>query len=132
MTTINASFKDMIELIQYRQQQLVTKEFDKKLIECEYGLESVSISFIKELLNNNSPENCKFVSYWNMDDDSSSCSLIVNRHLTEQEKQKEIEHCKGNLEYGKHKLLKWMEKPEWKDQILTYLEHYNIKIEGIN
>jgi len=86
MITINASFKDMIELIQYRQNQLITKEFDNKLKECEYDLGEVSISFVKELLNNNSPENCKFVSYGNNDDASSCCSLIVNRHLTEQEK----------------------------------------------
>lgn len=101
-------------------------------MERTHDLEEVSISFVKDLLNNNPPENCKFVSYGSNDDDSSWCGLIIKRHLTEQEKQKEVDHCKGNLEYAKSRILKWMETSEWKEQILSYLKHYNIKIEGIN
>ena len=132
MILINAAFKDMIDLALYRQSQLDEKEFDKKLIQDEYDLSEVSISFVKDLLNNTAPENCRFVSYGNNDDDSSSCGLIIQRHLTEEEKQKEIDHCKDNLGYAKHRLLKWMENPEHKDMILAYLNHYSIKIEGVN
>lgn len=132
MIRINAVFKDMIDLALYRQRQLDEKEFDKKLIEDEYDLSEVSTSFVKDLLNNNPLENCKFVSYGSNDDDSSSCGLRIQRHLTEEEKQKEINHCKSNLGYAKQRLLKWMENPENKDMILTYLDHYNIKIEGVN
>lgn len=132
MILINAAFKDMINLALYRQSQLDEKEFDKTLIQDEYDLSEVSISFVKDLLNNNAPENCRFVSYGSNDDDSSSCGLIIQRHLTEEEKQKEIDHCKDNLGYAKHRLLKWMEKPENKEMILAYLEHHNIKIEGAN
>lgn len=132
MIRINAAFVDMINLCLFRQKQLDTKEFDKSTKQEEYDLSEVSISFVKDLLNNNPPENCKFVSYGSNDDDSSSCTLRIQRHLTEAEKQKEIDHCKGNLCYAKHRLLKWMEKPEYKDMILTYLDHKNIKIEGVN
>ena len=132
MILINAAFKDMIDLALYRQRQLDDKEVDKKLIQDEYDLSEVSISFVKDLLNKNEPENCKFVSYGSNDDDSSSCCLRVRRHLTEEEKQKEINHCKNNLGYAKQRLLNWMEKPENKEMILTYLDHYNIKIEGVN
>lgn len=132
MILINAAFKDMINLAVYRQAQLGGNEFDKKLIQDEYDLSEVSISFVKELLNNNPPENCRFVSYGSNDDDSSSCGLRIQRHLTEKEKQKEIDHCKSNLGYAKQCLLKWMENPEYKDMILTYLTHCNIKIEGVN
>ena len=127
-----AAFKDMINRALYRQAQLDEDEFDKILIQDEYDLADVSISFVKDLLNNNKPENCRFVSYGSNDDDSSSCGLIIQRHLTEEEKLEEIEHCKSNLDYAKHRLLKWMEKPENKEMILTYLDHYNIKIEGVN
>ena len=127
-----AAFKDMINRALYRQAQLDEDEFDKILIQDEYDLADVSISFVKDLLNNNEPENCRFVSYGNNDDDSSSCGLIIQRHLTEEEKQKEVEHCKSNLGYAKHRLLNWMENPEHKDMILAYLEHHNIKIEGVN
>lgn len=122
----------MINLALYRQSQLDEKEFDKTLIQDEYDLSEVSISFVKDLLNNNKPENCRFVSYGSNDDDSSSCGLRIQRHLTEEEKQKEIDHCKDNLGYAKHRLLKWMEKPDNKEMILVYLDHYNIKIEGVN
>ena len=122
----------MINLALYRQAQLDEKEFDKTLIQDEYDLSEVSISFVKDLLNNNKPENCRFVSYGNNDDDSSSCGLRIQRHLTEEEKQKEIEHCKDNLGYAKQRLLNWMENPDNKDMILAYLDHYNIKIEGVN
>ncbi len=132
MILINAAFKDMINLALYRQSQLDEKEFDKTLIQDEYDLSEVSISFVKDLLNNNAPENCKFVSYGNNDDDSSSCGLIIQRHLTEEEKQKEVEHCKDNLGYAKQRLLNWMENPEHKDMILAYLEHHNIKIKEVN
>lgn len=132
MILINAAFKDMINLALYRQSQLDEKEFDKTLIQDEYDLSEVSISFVKDLLNNNKPENCRFVSYGSNDDDSSSCGLRIQRHLTEEEKQKEIDHCKDNLGYAKHRLLKWMEKPDNKEMILVYLDHYNIKIEGVN
>ena len=131
MILINAAFKDMINLALYRQSQLDEKEFDKTLIQDEYDLSEVSISFVKDLLNNNKPENCIFVSYGSNDDDSSSCGLRIQRHLTEEEKQKEIEHCKDNLGYAKHRLLNWMEKPDNKEMILTYLNHYSIKIEGL-
>lgn len=127
-----AAFKDMINRALYRQAQLNEDEFDKILIQDEYDLSEVSISFVKDLLNNNKPENCRFVSYGNNDDDSSSCGLRIQRHLTEEEKQKEIDHCKGNLGYAKQCLLNWMEKPENKEKILAYLDHYNIKIEGVN
>ena len=127
-----AAFKDMINRALYRQAQLDGDEFDKILIQDEYDLADVSISFVKDLLNNNEPENCKFVSYGSNDDDSSSCGLRIQRHLTEEEKQKEINHCKSNLGYAKQRLLKWMEKPENKEMILTYLNHYSIKIEGVN
>ena len=132
MIRINAAFKDMIDLALYRQRQLDEKEVDKKLIQDEYDLAEVSISFVKDLLNKNEPENCKFVSYGSNDDDSSSCGLRIQRHLTEEEKQKEINHCKSNLGYAKQRLLKWMEKPENKEMILTYLAHCSIKIEGVN
>lgn len=132
MILINAAFKDMINLALYRQSQLDEKEFDKTLIQAEYDLSEVSISFVKDLLNNNAPENCRFVSYGSNDDDSSSCGLRIQRYLTEEEKQKEIDHCKDNLGYAKQRLLKWMEKPDNKDMILTYLNHYGIKIEGVN
>ena len=132
MILINAAFKGMINLALYRQAQLDEKEFDKTLIQDEYDLSEVSISFVKDLLNNNKPENCRFVSYGSNDDDSSSCGLIIQRHLTEEEKQKEIDHCKDNLGYAKHRLLKWMEKTENKEMILAYLEHHNIKIKGVN
>ena len=132
MILINAAFKDMINLALYRQSQLDEKEFDKTLIQDEYDLSEVSISLVKDLLNNNAPENCRFVSYGNNDDDSSSCGLRIQRHLTEEEKQKEIEHCKSNLGYAKQRLLKWMEKPENKEMILAYLEHHNIKIKEVN
>lgn len=131
MILINAAFKDMINLALYRQSQLDEKEFDKTLIQAEYDLSEVSISFVKDLLNNNAPENCRFVSYGSNDDDSSSCGLRIQRYLTEEEKQKEIDHCKDNLGYAKQRLLKWMEKPDNKDMILTYLNHYGIKIEGV-
>ena len=131
MILINAAFKNMIDLALYRQAQLDGEEFDKILVQDEYDLSEASISFVKDLLNNNAPENCRFVSYGNNDDDSSSCGLIIQRHLTEEEKQKEIDHCKDNLGYAKQRLLKWMEKPDNKDMILTYLNHYSIKIEGI-
>ncbi|MBP8751218.1 hypothetical protein [Enterococcus sp.] len=127
-----AAFKDMINRALYRQAQLDEDEFDKILVQDEYDLSEVSISFVKDLLNNNKPENCRFVSYGSNDDDSSSCGLIIQRHLTEEEKQKEVEHCKSNLGYAKHHLLKWMENPEHKDMILVYLEHYNIKIKEVN
>lgn len=126
-----AAFKDMINRALYRQDQLDGDEFDKILVEDEYDLSEVSISFVKDLLNNNKPENCRFVLYGN-NDDSSSCGLIIQRHLTEEEKQKEIDHCKGNLGYAKQCLLKWMENPEHKDMILSYLEHHNIKIKEVN
>lgn len=133
MIRINAAFKDMIDLALYRQRQLDEKEVDKKLIQDEYDLAEVSMSFVKDLLNKNEPENCKFVSYGsNDDDDSSSCGLRIQRHLTEEEKQKKINHCKSNLGYAKQRLLKWMEKPENKEMILTYLAHCSIKIEGVN
>lgn len=132
MILINAAFKEMIDLALYRQGQLDEKVFDKKLIQDEYDLAEVSISFVKDLLNKNEPENCKFVSYGSNDDDSSSCGLRIQRHLTEEEKQKEINHCKSNLGYAKQRLLKWMEKPENKDMILVYLEHHNIKIKEVN
>ena len=132
MILINAAFKDMIDLALYRQRQLDEKEVDKKFIQDEYDLSEVSISFVKDLLNNNAPENCRFVSYGNNDDDSSSCGLIIQRHLTEEEKQKEIEHCKDNLGYAKQRLLNWMENPDNKDMILTYLKHHNIKIKEVN
>lgn len=132
MIRINAAFLDMINLALYRQAQIDGKEFDKRLIQDEYDLSEVSISFVKELLNNNPPENCRFVSYGSNDDDTSSCGLRIQRHLTEKEKQKEIDHCKSNLGYAKQRLLKWMENPEHKDMILTYLTHCNIKIEGVN
>ena len=132
MILINAAFKSMINLALYRQAQLDGEEFDKILVQDEYDLSEASISFVKDLLNNNAPENCRFVSYGNNDDDSSSCGLIIQRHLTEEEKQKEIDHCKDNLGYAKHRLLKWMENPEHKDMILAYLDHYSIKIEGVN
>ena len=122
----------MINLALYRQAQLDGEEFDKILVQDEYDLSEASISLVKDLLNNNAPENCRFVSYGNNDDDSSSCGLIIQRHLTEEEKQKEVEHCKSNLGYTKQRLLKWMENPEHKDMILAYLDHYNIKIEGVN
>ena len=122
----------MINLALYRQAQLDGEEFDKILVQDEYDLSEASISFVKDLLNNNAPENCRFVSYGNNDDDSSSCGLIIQRHLTEEEKQKEIEHCKDNLGYAKQRLLKWMENPDNKDMISTYLNHYSIKIEGVN
>ena len=122
----------MINLALYRQAQLDGEEFDKILVQDEYDLSEASISFVKDLLNNNAPENCRFVSYGNNDDDSNSCGLIIQRHLTEEEKQKEIDHCKDNLGYAKHRLLKWMENPEHKDMILAYLNHYSIKIEGVN
>ena len=122
----------MINLALYRQAQLDEKEFDKTLIQDEYDLSEVSISLVKDLLNNNKPENCRFVSYGSNDDDSSSCGLRIQRHLTEEEKQKEIDHCKDNLGYAKQRLLKWMENPEYKYMILTYLDHCNIKIEGVN
>ena len=127
-----AAFKDMINRALYRQAQLDEDEFDKILVEDEYDLSEVSISFVKDLLNKNEPENCKFVSYGSNDDDSSSCGLRIQRHLTEEEKQKEINHCKSNLGYAKQRLLKWMEKPENKEMILTYLAHCSIKIEGVN
>ena len=132
MILINAAFKSMINLALYRQAQLDGEEFDKTLIQDEYDLSEVSISFVKDLLNNNVPENCRFVSYGNNDDDSSSCGLIIQRHLTEEEKQEEIEHCKSNLGYAKQRLLKWMENPDNKDMILGYLEHHNIKIKEVN
>ena len=132
MIIINAAFKTMIELALYRQSQLDEKEFDKTLIQDEYDLSEVSISFVKDLLNNNKPENCRFVSYGSNDDDSSSCGLIIQRHLTEEEKQKELNHCKSNLGYAKQRLLNWMEKPENKEMILAYLEHHNIKIKEVN
>ena len=132
MILINAAFKDMINLALYRQSQLDEKKFDKMLKQDEYDLSEVSISFVKDLLNNNKPENCRFVSYGNNDDDSSSCGLRIQRHLTEEEKQKEVEHCKSNLGFAKQRLLKWMENPEHKDMILAYLEHYNIKIKEVN
>lgn len=132
MIRINVAFLDTINLALYRQSQLDEKEFDKKLVQDEYDLSEVSISFVKDLLNNNSPENCRFVSYGSNDDDSSSCGLRIQRHLTEEEKQKEIDHCKSNLGYAKQRLLKWMENPEHKDMILAYLDHCNIKIEGFN
>ncbi len=132
MILINAAFKDMINLALYRQSQLDEKEFDKTLIQDEYDLSEVSISLVKDLLNNNAPENCRFVSYGNNDDDSSSCGLIIQRHLTEEEKQKEVEHCKSNLGHAKQRLLNWMENPEHKDMILAYLEHHNIKIKEVN
>ena len=132
MIRINASFLDMINLALYRQGQLDEKEFDKKLTLDEYDLSEVSISFVKDLLNNNAPENCRFVSYGSDDDDSSSCGLRIQRHLTGEEKQEEINDCKSNLGYAKQRLLKWMENPEHKDMILTYLDHENIKIEGVN
>lgn len=132
MTRINAGFLDMINLVLYRQSQLDGEEFDKRLIQDEYDLSEVSISFVKELLNNNPPENCRFVSYGSSDDDSSSCGLRIQRHLTEKEKQKEIDHCKSNLGYAKQRLLNWMENPEYKYMILTYLDHCNIKVEGVN
>lgn len=132
MIRINAAFVDMINLCLFRQKQLDTKEFDRKTTENEYDLSEVSISFVKDLLNNNPPENCKFVSYPTEYGDSAECVLIVQRQLTDAEKQKEIEDCKSNLCYAKHRLLKWMEKPENKDMILTYLDHENIKIEGVN
>ena len=132
MILINAAFKDMIDLALYRQAQLDGEELDKRLIQEEYDLAEVSISFVKDLLNKNEPENCKFVSYGSNDDDSSSCGLRIQRHLTEEEKQKEINHYKSNLGYAKQRLLKWMENLEHKDMILTYLDHYNIKIEGVN
>ena len=122
----------MINLALYRQAQLDGEEFDKTLIQDVYDLSEVSISFVKDLLNNNVPENCRFVSYGNNDDDSSSCGLIIQRHLTEEEKQEEIEHCKSNLGYAKQRLLKWMENPDNKDMILGYLEHHNIKIKEVN
>ena len=127
-----AAFKDMINRALYRQAQLDEDEFDKILVEDEYDLSEVSISLVKDLLNNNKPENCRFVLYGNNDDDSSSCGLRIQRHLTEEEKQKEIDHCKDNLGYAKQRLLKWMENLEHKDMILAYLDHYNIKIEGVN
>lgn len=122
----------MINLALYRQAQLDGNEFDKMLVQDEYDLADVSISFVKDLLNNNKPENCKFVSYGSNDDDSSSCGLRIQRHLTEEEKQKEIEHCKSNLGYAKQRILKWMENPEHKEMILTYLNRHSIKIEGVN
>ena len=127
-----AAFKDMINRALYRQAQLDEDEFDKILIQDEYDLAEVSISFVKDLLNKNEPENCKFVSYGSNDDDSISCGLRIQRNLTEEEKQEEIEHCKSNLGYAKQRLLKWMEKPENKEMILTYLAHCSIKIEGVN
>ena len=127
-----AAFKDMINRALYRQAQLDGDEFDKILVEDEYDLLEVSTSCVKDLLNKNEPENCKFVSYGSNDDDSSSCGLRIQRHLTEEEKQKEINHCKSNLGYAKQRLLNWIEKPENKEMILTYLDHYNIKIEGVN
>lgn len=132
MIRINAAFLDMINLVLYRQSQIDGKEFDKRIVQDEYDLADVSISFVKDLLNKNEPENCKFVSYGSNDDDSSSCGLRIQRHLTEEEKQKEINHCKSNLGYAKQRLLKWMEKPENKEMILTYLAHCSIKIEGVN
>lgn len=132
MILINAAFKDMINRVLYRQAQLDGEEFDKILVQDEYDLSEASISFVKDLLNNNKPENCRFVSYGSNDDDSSSCGLRVQRHLTEEEKQKEIDHCKDNLGYAKQRLLKWMEKPENKEMILAYLEHHNIKIKEVN
>lgn len=132
MILINAAFKSMIDLALYRQAQLDGDEFDKILIQDEYDLSEVSISFVKDLLNKNEPENCEFVSYGSNDDDSSSCGLRIQRHLTEEEKQKEINHCKINLGYAKQRILKWMEKPENKEMILTYLEHHNIKIKEVN
>ena len=132
MIRINAAFKEMIDLALYRQGQLGEKGFDKKLIQDEYDLSEVSISFVKELLNNNPPENCRFVSYGSSDDNTSSCGLRIQRHLTEKEKQKEIDHCKSNLGYAKQRLLKWMGNPEYKYMILTYLTHCSIKIEGVN
>lgn len=131
MIRINAAFVDMIDLCLFRQKQLDSKEFDSKTTEDEYTLHEVSVSFVRDLLNNNPPENCKFVSYGSNDDDSE-CVLIVQRHLTEEEKQKEINDCKSNLNYAKRRLLKWMENPEYKDMILTYLDRENIKIEGVN
>ena len=132
MILINAAFKSMINLALYRQAQLDGEEFDKILVQDEYDLSEVSISFVKDLLNNNKPENCRFVSYGSNDDDSSSCWLRIQRHLTEEEKQKEIDHCKDNLGYAKHRLLNWMENPEHKDMILAYLKHHNIKIKEVN
>lgn len=130
MICINAAFVDMINLCLFRQKQLDTNEFDRRTTEDEYALHEVSVSFVRDLLNNNPPENCKFVSYDY--EDYSECVLIVQRQLTEEEKQKEIEDCKNNLCYAKHRILKWMEKPEYKDMILTYLDHANLKIEGVN
>jgi len=132
MIWINAAFLDMIKLALYRQAQLDEKEFDKTIVEEEYDLEEVSISFVRDLLNSTLPENCRFVSYGNNDNDSSSCSIRIKRHLTEEEKQKKIDHCKSNLGYAKQRLLKWMENTEHKDMILTYLNHKNIKIDGVN
>jgi len=61
----------MINLALYRQAQLDGDEFDKRIVQDEYDLADVSISFVKDLLNKNEPENCKFVSYGSNDDDSS-------------------------------------------------------------
>lgn len=132
MISINSNFLDTINLVLFRQKQLDDNVFETQTVEDEYDLSEVSVSFVKDLLNNNPPDNCRFKSYGSNDDDSSSCTLIVIRYLTEDEKAKRIIECKGNMRYHKHKLLKWMEKPEYKDQILNYLSHKNINIEGIN
>ena len=89
MILINAAFKDMIDLALYRQRQLDEKEVDKKIIQDEYDLSEVSIAFVKDLLNKNEPENCKFVSYGsNDDDDPSSCGLRIQRHFDRGRKAK--------------------------------------------
>ena len=116
--TIKAAFVDAIEMLEHRRKWL--KELPNKTKEVFQDLEELTKEDLINLLQ--SIDSYRF----------SECHIIYTRPLNKEELQKEKDFYKVGICSDIRRLKKWCENSEEdKNQILRYLEKYNIKVEEI-
>jgi hypothetical protein len=117
--TIKAAFADCIRMYKHRKNELKNLGFKIKRIEKD--LPSMQKDELIKLLNS--------VDVYLIENDL----FIYNRLLTKKEIEKQTKDLKNGIDYDIYRLKKWCNLSEYnKNQILIYLYHIDLKIEGIN
>lgn len=115
MIIINAAFLDVIDRYQFCLKQEPNKQKTDY-----YDLEEVSVNNVRQLLNKY--EDCFF----------KDGSLVVNRPLTEAEKEKEQQQILNIKKSCVNQLQRWINhSSDYATQIKDYLEYKQITIEGL-